>query len=133
MGLAGIAGAAIFGHTALLWVYHPYYAEHTQTLSLIMLCATITYVAGFLSGGMMAVRLFRAQLPVLTASTLATLAACRWLVPTMGMNGAAIAMSLGMATQAIGSLLAVLLAIHNSRGREWHSTASRYLEKTTIF
>jgi O-antigen/teichoic acid export membrane protein len=132
LGLAGIAGAAIFGHTVLLWVYHPIYAAHTHTLLLIMLCATITYVAGFLSAGMMAVRLFRAQVPVLTASTLATLAACQWLVPTMGMNGAAIAMSLGMAAQAIGSLVVVLLAIHNSLGREWHSTASHYLTKTTI-
>jgi O-antigen/teichoic acid export membrane protein len=121
LGLAGIAGAAIFGHTVLLWIYQPIYAEHTQTLLLIMLCATITYVAGFLSGGMMAVRLFRAQLPVLTASTLATLAACQWLVPAMGMNGAVVAMSLGMATLAIGSLLVVLLAIHNSLGLHYHS------------
>ena len=51
LGLAGIAGTVIFGHTVLLWVYRPIYAEHTQTLLLLMLCATITYVAGFLSGG----------------------------------------------------------------------------------
>jgi O-antigen/teichoic acid export membrane protein len=133
LGLAGIVGAAIFGHRVLLWVYHPIYAEHAGTLLLIMLWATITYVAGFLSGGMMAVRLFRTQLPVLTASTLVTLAACKWLVPTMGMNGAAIAMSLGMATLAIGSLLAILLAIHNSPGRECRPTASRYLKNKTIF
>lgn len=113
LGIAGIAGAAIFGHTVLLWVYRPIYAEHTHTLLLIMLCATTTYIAGFLSGGMMAVRFFRAQVPVLIASTLATLAACQWLVPTMGMNGAAIAMSLGMVTQASGALLVVLLAVRD--------------------
>jgi O-antigen/teichoic acid export membrane protein len=61
----------------------------------IMLSATMAHLAGFLTVGTTAVRLFRAQVLVLTASTLATLAACRWLVPTMGMNGAAIAMSLG--------------------------------------
>jgi O-antigen/teichoic acid export membrane protein len=131
LGLAGIAGAAIFGHTVLLWVYRPIYAEHTRTLLLVMLCATIAHLAGFLTVGTTAVRLFRAQVLVLTASTLATLAACRWLVPTMGMDGAAIAMGLGMATQAIGSLLVVLLAIHNSLGREWHSAASLYLRKAT--
>jgi O-antigen/teichoic acid export membrane protein len=126
LGLAGIVGAAIFGHAVLQWVYQPIYAEHMQTLLLIMLCATITYIAWFLSAGMIAVRSFRAQVPVLLASTLATLTTCRWLVPTMGMNGAAIAMSLGMATWAIGSLLVVLLAIRNSLGREWHFTTSRY-------
>ncbi len=129
LGLAGIVGAAIFGHAVLLLVYQPIYAEHTQTLLLILIYATITYVAGFLSVGVMAVRLFRAQVPVLTASTLTTLSACQWLVPKMGMNGAAIAMSVGMATQAIGSLLAVLLAIRNSPGRERRSTASRYFKK----
>jgi len=91
---------------------------------LLMVCATVTYVAGFLTGGMMAVRLFRAQVPVLAASTLATLVFCHWLVPTMGMDGAAIAMSLGMATQAIGSLLAVLFAIRSSLGRDIYSAES---------
>ena len=39
------------------------------------------------------------------------------------MNGAAIAMSFGMATLAIGSLLVVLFAIHNnSIGSHYHSS-----------
>jgi O-antigen/teichoic acid export membrane protein len=129
LGVAGIVGAAMFGQAVLLWVYRPIYAAHAHTLMLIMLCATITYVAGFLGVGMTAVRSFRAQLPVLTVSTLTTFAACRWLVPTMGMNGAAIAMSLGVVMQAIGSLLIIFLAISNSANWEWRAVAGRYLKR----
>jgi len=50
----------------------------------------------------------------------------------MGLNGAGIKMSLGIATQVIGSPLVVLLTVRNSLGWDWGSAVSRYLKKRRI-
>jgi O-antigen/teichoic acid export membrane protein len=114
MGLVGVLVAAVAGHGVLLLVYQRTYAEHAGSLVLMMLTGTAAYAAWFLGFGMTAARSFRAQLPVLAASTLATLGACRWLVPARGIDGATLAMGVGMGVLAIGSLAVVVSAVRRS-------------------
>jgi O-antigen/teichoic acid export membrane protein len=125
--LAGMAGAgillgglataiaALFGRILLSVLYGAPYAAHADALVLTMAGAGVAYVAWFLGFGMTAVREFRLQVPLLALSSAATYLASWRLVPSQGVKGAALAMTIGFVVLAIGSLAIVLRALFQAR------------------
>jgi O-antigen/teichoic acid export membrane protein len=77
-----------------------------------MVVAGITYVASFLGYGMTAARYFQVQMPLFVLVTGASGLACLWLIPTMGVQGAVIALMVGAIVQASFSLGVILYALH---------------------
>jgi O-antigen/teichoic acid export membrane protein len=105
LGGAGILIALLAGRPVLLLLYSAEYAEHSDVFVWIMVAVGIGYVAAFLNCGLMAARYFKAQLPLFMLVTSVTAAACAWLVPQVGLLGAAWALALSLTVQALGTLL----------------------------
>jgi len=100
VGAAGILVAVSIGEELLALLYQPEYARR-NILILLMIVASISYIASFFGYGLTAVRYFRVQLPltVIVAST--TTLISFWLIPQFGLHGAALALIGGATVQVI--------------------------------
>jgi O-antigen/teichoic acid export membrane protein len=105
LGGAGIVVALVLGRFILTLFYGPEYVL-TSLFGLLMLAAGLDYVATMLLFVITSARYFSIQLPlqILTTSTVAL--ACFWLIPTSGLEGAAIALIIGNLVRVVGSLAA---------------------------
>lgn len=118
VGIAALLGgtavlvAFVAGEKILTFFYQPEYAQHTDLFVWLMVAAGIGYMSSFLGYGMTAARYFRIQMPLfaLVATTLAI--ACLWLLPALGLQGAAIALLAAAIVQAGFSLGVIIHALH---------------------
>ena len=62
---------------------------HVDVFVTIMWATLVATSAGVMMTALIAARFIQIQLPLITATSLASLAACWWLVPIFGMQGAA--------------------------------------------
>lgn len=111
LGGAGTLVALVAGQEILTLVYRPEYAEHADLLVWLMVAAGIGYVSSFLGYGMTAARYFRIQMPVCALVTSTSAVACFWLIPLMGLLGAAIALIMAAIVQASISLAVIFQAL----------------------
>lgn len=111
LALAGIAVASIAGRPLLGLLYTPEYSLHARTFVVINLVAGIGYVASFLGYAITAARRFLPQSPLSVAVAAATALAAAWLVPQLGIVGAAWAVGAGMIVQLAGESWICLRAI----------------------
>lgn len=107
LGTAGVVVAVVAGKPILTLLYKPEYAERSDLFSWLMVAAGIGYVSSFLGYGMTAARYFRVQMPLFALVTGSSAISCLWLIPTMGVRGAAIALIIGAVVQA-GITVAVI-------------------------
>jgi O-antigen/teichoic acid export membrane protein len=85
----------------------------------LMLAAGLSYLGSFLGYGMNAARRFKAQLPIFVGAAAATTATCAFLVPRLGMLGAAWAVVAAALAQGMGSGYVVWSALRCAgRGRQ---------------
>lgn len=105
LGLAGVGIAALFGRPILTLLFRPEYGERVDVLVIIMIGATLAYVAWFAGFGLTAAQLFREQIPQLGTVCLSAWLAAVILVPRFGVAGAAGAFAVSMAVQATGAAL----------------------------
>jgi len=117
LGGASVLVALVAGREVLTLLYRPEYAERDLFVWL-MVAAGITYVASFLGHGMTAARYFRAQVPLFASVTGTAALACRWLIPSGGLHGAATALIIASFVQAGVSLVFV---VHALRGLHKHT------------
>jgi O-antigen/teichoic acid export membrane protein len=110
LGGAGILMALVLGREILTLIYRPEYAEHSDLFVLVMVAAGFGYVAWFLGDAMTAARHLRAQVPLFAVVAGSTALASFWLLPSVGLRGAAIALIISAIVQVIGSLFIVLYA-----------------------
>lgn len=103
IGIAAIAVALAYGKPLLALIYLPEYADQARVLATLMLAAALNYVGVVLGYAMTASRVLRAQPAVLVAASLVTAAACWFLVPRYGNQGAALSMCLGSLVQVLGN------------------------------
>jgi len=103
----GVPAARVAGGPLLTFLYRPEYGEHVPLFVIMVATASILATASFLGFAMTAARSFRAQVPVVGASTLATAALSLLLIPRWGSIGAASALLAGACIQMIGSALVV--------------------------
>jgi O-antigen/teichoic acid export membrane protein len=91
LGAAGFVVALLFGRQILQLAYGPQYAHYANLFSWLMASGGAATVASVLTAAITATRAFRYQVFIFTAVCGTNLLACWWLVPLMGLTGAAIA------------------------------------------
>jgi O-antigen/teichoic acid export membrane protein len=115
IGGAGVTAAMVAGKEILTVLYQSEYARHTNLFVWLMVVAGIGYVASFLGYGMTAARHFRIQVPLFALVTTISAIACLWLLPTLRLQGAAIALIIAAIVQAgisLGVILHALRRLH---------------------
>ena len=112
LGAGGVFVAVVAGGPILTLLYKPEYAERADLFLWLMVAAGILYVAAFLGYGITAARYFRVQMPLFVLVTGSSAIACFWLIPTMGLPGAAIALIVGAIVQTVFSLGVIVYALH---------------------
>lgn len=112
IGAAAITAAALAGELLLTLLYDAEYARQ-DLLVWLMVAAAISYVASFLSRGVTAARYFRVQLPLFLCVTGSTVLLSFWLIPAMGLQGAAFALITSACIQMIGYIAILAHALHN--------------------
>lgn len=116
IGVAAIAGALLLGRPAITLLYGAEYARQ-DVLVLLMVVAGLSYVASFLNYGVGAARYFKIQVPLFICVTGTTILASFWLIPTMGLAGAAIALMLSVVVQILGNVLIITHALYGAARR----------------
>jgi O-antigen/teichoic acid export membrane protein len=112
LGAGGVFVAVVAGGPILTLLYKPEYAERADLFLWLMVAAGILYVAAFLGYGITAARYFRVQMPLFVLVTGSSAFACFWLIPAMGLRGAAIALIVGAIVQTVFSLGVIVYALH---------------------
>jgi O-antigen/teichoic acid export membrane protein len=107
LGFGGALLAAVYGREVLSAVYRPEYGQAHGVLFWAVLASTLVYVASALGYAALAMRAFRAQLPLGIATTAVNIGACLLLVPRWGLPGAVAAASLAATAQLLGMGLIV--------------------------
>lgn len=102
LGSTFVVGAALFGRNIVSHVFRPEYAEHTGALLRLMFAGTILFIGSSLGYIITAARRFRAQIPVLIFSGLASASVSAWSIPAYGLTGAADAMLAAGVVQLVG-------------------------------
>ena len=118
LGVAGLLVAAVAGREILALFYTQEYAEHASVFVWLMGAAGISYVASFVSFGMIAARRLRAQVPLFVGVIGVTAVTGAVLVPAVGLVGAAIGTTIGVAFQLVGGLGVILHALARPREKE---------------
>lgn len=105
IGVVGILVVKIGGKEILTILYRPEYAQpqYLEILLLLMVSTAIGNVSSFLGYGMTAIRYFSVQMPLSILVTGISALSCYWLIPNMGLRGAAIALLIGVIVQTIFS------------------------------
>lgn len=103
-GLGGILLALIGGKQVITMLYRPEYAQHQEVFIWLMLAAGISYVSSALGYAMTAARYFRVQIPLFMVVTATSALGCLWLIPLLGMKGAALALVMAAAIQFLLNL-----------------------------
>ncbi|MDJ0795916.1 MAG: oligosaccharide flippase family protein [Calothrix sp. MO_167.B12] len=112
LGGMAILLALVAGRQILTLVYKPEYAQQGNLFIWLMVAAGIGYVASFLGYGMTSARYFRVQMPLFTVVTGTSALACLWLIPRLGLKGAAIALIVAAIIQVSFSLGVIVHALH---------------------
>jgi O-antigen/teichoic acid export membrane protein len=111
LGLVGILFAWIGGKQVLALIYRPEYAQHQELFLLLTIAAAIGYVSSALGYAITAARYFRVQIPLFIAVTATSALACLWLIPSMGMKGAALALIMAAFVQLLLNAVTIAYAI----------------------
>lgn len=114
-GALAVLGSALVGRQFLTIMYRPEYARYPSVFTWLMVAAGVSYVATALSFGLAAARRFDVQLVVYVCAVLVTVSACIPLVPRYGMQGAAVALLVGMLTWCAGFTVAMIIALRPQR------------------
>lgn len=112
LGGTAVLVALVAGEKILTLLYQPEYAQHANLFVWLMVAAGIGYISSFLGYGMTAARYFRIQIPLFALVATISAAACLWLLPILGLQGAAISLMIAAVVQAGISLAVILHALH---------------------
>jgi O-antigen/teichoic acid export membrane protein len=112
LGGLGILVSVLAGKQILSIFYQPEYAQYADLFVWLMIAAGISYISYFLGYGMTAARYFRIQMPLFTLATATSAATSFWLIPRLGLKGAAIALIIGALVEAVFSLGVIFHAIY---------------------
>lgn len=106
--------AALVGRPLLTLLYRPEYAKNTSVLVVMMLAGGFNTVASFLGYATTSARSFRAQVPIVTLSTLTAGVLSFLLVPRFGLMGGADALLFSAIVLVSGYALAVRHALRRA-------------------
>ena len=120
MGSAGVLVAVVAGRQILTLIYGPEYVL-TGLFVLVMIDAGLDYISTMLLFVITSARYIRVQLPLYLLTTGTVALGCWWLVPSAGLEGAAIGIIISEILRLVGSLAAVW---HALRALDRHSIMS---------
>jgi O-antigen/teichoic acid export membrane protein len=104
LGGAGVLMALFAGREILSILYKPEYGQRNDIFILVMVAALIDYLFAFLGHGMTAARYFRVQIPLLATVSLTSGLSSLFLIPILGMQGAALSLIISTFVGVMGSL-----------------------------
>ncbi len=124
IGVVGILVVTIAGEQILTVLYRSEYAQpqYLDVFLLVMVTTAVANVSSFLGYAMTAMRYFSVQIPLFIAVTGGSACACFWLIPDLGLRGAAIALLIGAIVQVTFSLGVILHGIYSIKSRTSKST-----------
>ncbi len=108
LGIAGVAIVPLLGRWLLTVLFRAEYAVHINLFLLVMCAAAVAYLAGALTSAMIAIRVIGRQLPLRVVTATTSLLACALLVPSLGMQGAALALVVAKVPFVLVSLAIVI-------------------------
>ncbi|HEY4950012.1 MAG TPA: hypothetical protein VIH88_06745 [Candidatus Acidoferrales bacterium] len=111
LGLSGVIAVTTAGQPLLKLFCGSEYMGNNDVFLWLMIAAGIGYVGTFLSYAMMAARYFMVQLPLFLFVAIVSVLGSAWLVPRVGLLGAAMALVMAMITQTVGSFAIVYRAL----------------------
>jgi O-antigen/teichoic acid export membrane protein len=120
LGGAGVLVAVVAGHPLLNLFYGPEYVL-PGVFVLVMIDAGLDYISTMLLFVITSARYLRIQLPLYLLTTGTISVACFFLIPSVGLAGAAIASIIAETIRLMGSVVAVW---HAQRALHRHSKAS---------
>jgi O-antigen/teichoic acid export membrane protein len=104
--------SVLIGERTITLLYKSEYGKHANILVLLMISATLWFASSFLSAGIIAANSYREMVPIFFAATVVTGITALFLVPSFHLEGAAWALSAGMAVRVVASCL-ILVKIMN--------------------
>ena len=102
LGLLGIAGVLLMGRWAVSLLYRPEYAQQQDFLLAAVAAAGIGFAASLLGYSITAARRFKEQMPLQVGCLAGTALVAYFLVPRLGLVGAALSVGIGSLIQFLG-------------------------------
>lgn len=109
LGLAGVAGAMLWGGPLMRFCYGEAYARHAGALVWLMGAGAFNYLASCAGYTLSSARRFLVQLPILCTSGVVIAIGSWLLIPGRGVEGAAMAQAAGSGVQCVLNLAMVAL------------------------
>ncbi|MFO0773570.1 MAG: lipopolysaccharide biosynthesis protein [Nitrospiraceae bacterium] len=107
-GALGLAFAAFASQQVLTLLYTPAIGSYRTTFTWIMVAAAVLYPISVTGCALTAARVYSEQAWVTLFSTISAAIACHVLVPTYGLDGAAMGIAVGFGIKLLGQLTLVL-------------------------
>jgi len=122
MGVIILATCWLFGQPILETIYRKEYGQYTQLLIVLMLAGSVEDISSFIGQSITATRSFRTKMVV--SATVVTISAliALWLIPSQGLNGAAIAILIGSAIDLVLNSFAILYIAKQHHNNKLRST-----------
>jgi O-antigen/teichoic acid export membrane protein len=113
-GLAGFSVARFLGARLLKILFSAEYANQAEVFVWLVAAAGISCIASLLNYGITSARCFRIQVPMFLLVVGSNALACAWLVPSIGLRGAALAMVIASLVHlaATSGILVYLFSSH---------------------
>lgn len=129
LGGAGLLVSVIAGRQILTLLYQHEYAQHTNLFVWLMAVAAIGYISSFLGYGITAARYFRIQMHRSAFISIILLITCLWLIPTLKLQGAAIALLITNVMNAVINLGVTIHALSKlkNQNKNAHALATKNL------
>ncbi|MEP6574239.1 MAG: oligosaccharide flippase family protein, partial [Gemmatimonadota bacterium] len=115
IGVTGTIVSLLAGHWVLSVLYRPEYSQYQALLVWIMISSTLWYMATLLVFAAIAAKRFASQAYLHGLAAATTLAFCPLLIPRLGILGAAVALTSGVAVLFVAELVVVRSAIRHWR------------------
>ncbi|KOR31354.1 hypothetical protein TI04_01250 [Achromatium sp. WMS2] len=113
IGITGIVMAVIGGKLVLQFLYGANFINHTELFTWLMIAAMLVNIASMLNYAIISTRQFNEFLLVVILSTVLNFLLLLWLVPLIGLLGAAIAIVIGAIFHIMANITVLALAQFN--------------------
>jgi O-antigen/teichoic acid export membrane protein len=105
LGVAGIVSSLAIGRQVLTLLFGAAYGEQTRLLVWLACAGSISFAVAGLGYILTAARCLNPQVPLLAASSVASIAGSIWLIPRYGLDGAALVVAVSALVQLGGTFL----------------------------
>jgi O-antigen/teichoic acid export membrane protein len=112
LGSTTVIISVLAGKQILTILYRPEYAQNADIFNWLMLAGSISYISWFLGDGLTAIRYLRIQLPMYLLITGLSGGICLWLIPILGLKGAALALLIAALVEVLLMAGIILHGIH---------------------